>query len=702
MKKNKKTKKAKSSLRNKAVSVVLIGATIISVIAVFISGSFYGYNMFNHYKKLAEQLADTAACEMSAEDIIRYYNEVKEIGPYDEDKYYSDEAYRAEYDKQVNALKDETYQQMLNTLFIFEDQSKNRNDIEYIYVQVLEGNHVTYIFDADHSDEQYQLGTVRPVSNEIAGDKGLEYGIPAFISNSAEDGWLCSCMRPVMDANGKPVALVGVDIAMSKVVNEAIIYLVTLIGIILLTVGILTWIILKGVDKALIQPINALSYAASTFVEEKDKTHHTEQSAISKLNIKTNDEIETLCNSIQQMERDINEYITHLTAVTAEKERIGAELELATKIQADMLPNIFPAFPLRDDFDIYASMTPAKEVGGDFYDFFLIDETHLAMVIADVSGKGVPAALFMMMSKILIQNVAMSGISPAQTLMTVNNLICANNREEMFVTVWLGIIDLESGVLTAANAGHEKPIIKTPNGDFEFYKDRHGFVVGGMEGLKYKDYEIKLEKGSKLFIYTDGVAEATNSADELYGIERTLAALNEAKDSSPKAILESVKNSVDEFVGKAPQFDDLTMLCFEYIGSDADKITIDANLENVSQAIDFVGQNTENLPFSVKVRHMLEIAIDEIVSNVARYAYDGKKGDVTVSCSSDDKGITITVTDSGIPYNPLEKPDPDITLSAEERGIGGYGIFIVKKVMDEITYEYKDNKNILTMKKYFS
>ena len=699
MKKNDNVKRTKS-LRNKSVTVVLIGAAVLSIIAVFISGSFYSYNMFSHYKMLAEQLADTAAYEMSAEDIVRYYDEVKNILPFDEDKYYSDEAYKAEYDKQANALKDEKYQQMLDTLFIFEDQSKGRNDIEYIYVQVLEGDHVTYIFDADHTDEAYQLGTVRPVSTEIAGDKGLEYGIPAFVSNTKEDGWLCSCMRPVLDKDGNPVALVGVDISMSKVVQDGIFYIVTLIVITLLAVGLLILLILKGVDKALVKPINLLSNAARTFVEDKGKKLK-EHSAISKLNIKTNDEIETLSDSIQQMERDINDYITHLTAVTAEKERIGAELELATRIQADMLPNIFPAFPHRKDFDIYASMTPAKEVGGDFYDFFLVDDTHLAMVMADVSGKGVPAALFMMMSKILIQNVTMSGKTPAEALMTVNNLICANNREEMFVTVWLGIVDLESGLLTAANAGHEKPIIKSPDGDFEFFKDKHGFVIGGMEGLKYKDYEIQLEKGSKLFIYTDGVAEATNKNDELFGVERTVDALNKTGNESPEAIINNIKKSVDEFVGDAPQFDDLTMLCFEYIGIDDNEFSFDATVENVSLAIDFVNEKAEKLPFSPKDKHMLDIAVDEIVSNVARYAYEGNDGKATVKFSSDDEGITITVIDSGIPYNPLEKEDPDITLSAEERGIGGYGIFIVKKVMDEITYEYKDNQNIFTMKKNY-
>ena len=696
MKKN-HPKKSKS-LHKKTVSVVLAAAAVLSLLAVTISGAFYGFNTFNHYKLLAEQLADTAAAEMSAEDIVRYYDAIKAVG-YDDEKYNNDEAYRAEYDQKANALKDETYENMLNTLFLFSDRSKGRNDIEYIYVQVIEGDTVTYIFDADHSDEQYQLGTVRPVSDSLKGSDGLENGIPAFISNNPDDGWLCSCMRPIKDDAGKPVALVGVDISMTKVVYEGLTYFLTLIAIILIAVGVLIWIILKGVDKAIVQVINTLSAATRSFVEEKGKTLN-EPSAISRLDIKTGDEIQTLCESIQQMERDINDYIANLTEVTAEKERIGAELGLAKRIQADMLPNIFPAFPHRNDFDVFASMTPAKEVGGDFYDFFLIDETHLGLVMADVSGKGIPAALFMMMSKILIQNAVMSGKSPAEALMTVNNQICANNREEMFVTVWLGIVDLKTGLLTAANAGHEKPIIQLPGGDFEFYKDKHGFVIGGMQNLKYKEYEIQLKKGSKLFVYTDGVAEATNADNELFGVERTLEALNSAKDKNPKAILEAVKESVDAFVGEAPQFDDLTMLCFEYLGL-GEEITLDATIENVETALDFVRQSISKLPLETKIKHHVEVAVDEIVSNVARYAYGKNSGSVSVKVDTDDTGLTITVTDSGVAYNPLEKEDPDITLSAEERGIGGYGIFIVKKVMDDISYEYKDNQNVFKMRKNF-
>ena len=281
---------------------------------------------------------------------------------------------------------------------------------------------------------------------------------------------------------------------------------------------------------------------------------------------RTGDEIEILANTFGKLSDQMEEYLRHILAMTAEKERVGTELALATRIQADMLPNKFPAFPDRQEFHVFASMTPAKEVGGDFYDFFFVDDDRLALVIADVSGKGIPAAMFMMMAKNMIQNQAMAGHSPQEVLGTVNQLICENNKEEMFVTVWFGILDLGSGILTAANAGHEYPIIKTPDGPFEVFKDKHGFVLGTMEGMRYKEYELHLEPGAKLFVYTDGLSEAQNSEEELFGRNRIVQALNSAMDESPEGLLRAVDEAVGEFVGDAEQFDDLTMLCVEYSG----------------------------------------------------------------------------------------------------------------------------------------
>ena len=249
-----------------------------------------------------------------------------------------------------------------------------------------------------------------------------------------------------------------------------------------------------------------------------------------------------------------------------ESSRIETELTMASSIQADMLPNIYPAFPERPEFDIYASMDPAKEVGGDFYDFFLVDDDHLCMVMADVSGKGVPAALFMMASKIILASNAMLGKSPAQILTDANASICSNNREEMFVTVWLGILELSTGKVTAANAGHEYPALRHAGGDFELFKDKHGFVIGGMDGVKYKQYELQLSPGDRLFLYTDGVPEATSSEKELFGTERMLNALNGVKDAEPEDVLEGVRRAVDGFVKDAEQFDDMTMLCVQYKG----------------------------------------------------------------------------------------------------------------------------------------
>ncbi|MBQ1817173.1 MAG: PP2C family protein-serine/threonine phosphatase, partial [Clostridia bacterium] len=244
--------------------------------------------------------------------------------------------------------------------------------------------------------------------------------------------------------------------------------------------------------------------------------------------------------------------------------RIGTELELARRIQNAMLPSKFPAFPERSEFDLHAEMDPAKEVGGDFYDFFLIDDDHLGLVMADVSGKGIPAALFMMISKILIKNAAMAGMSPAAALRAVNERISANNPEQMFVTVWLGILEISTGRLTAANAGHEYPMLCAPGGEFAFYTDKHGFVIGGLQGIKYREYELMLEPGSKLFLYTDGVPEATDNNNLLFGAARMLEALNADPEASPKELLKAMRAAVDDFVGEAEQFDDLTMLCFEY------------------------------------------------------------------------------------------------------------------------------------------
>ena len=283
-----------------------------------------------------------------------------------------------------------------------------------------------------------------------------------------------------------------------------------------------------------------------------------------RIEVKSNDEIALLGDSFNQMTSSLKDYIQNLASVTAERERIGAELNVATNIQASMLPCIFPPFPDREEFDIYASMQPAKEVGGDFYDFFMVDDQHLAVVVADVSGKGVPAALFMAIGKTLIKDHTDPGVDLGDVFTKVNEILCSSNSEELFITAFEGVLDRVTGGFRFVNAGHEIPFLALNGEPFQSYKTRAGFVLAGMEGIRYRSGSMMLKPGDKLFEYTDGVTEATNAENELYGMERLESILGQNTNKSPEELLNAVKADVDAFVGTAPQFDDITMLCLSY------------------------------------------------------------------------------------------------------------------------------------------
>jgi len=330
-----------------------------------------------------------------------------------------------------------------------------------------------------------------------------------------------------------------------------------MILLILVAALMLTGSLILG--KRIVRPLNTITKRISE-IDEEHLEFKMEDS------YRTGDEVEELAESFAAISHKTVEYLDTVQRVTAEKERIGTELALATQIQEAMLPHIVPAFPDRKDFDIIGHMDPAKEVGGDFYDYFLVDDDHLCMLIADVSGKGVPAALFMMASKIILQSMAKQGDSPAEILTKTNGTICSSNEAQMFVTVWIGILELSTGRLTCGSAGHEYPVFKQPGGRYELFKDRHGFVIGGMEGVRYREYSVQLEPGARLFVYTDGVPEATNGEKELFGTTRMIEALNEVPEAGPMEVLKHVRQAVDSFVREAEQFDDLTMLCLEYRG----------------------------------------------------------------------------------------------------------------------------------------
>jgi len=432
--------------------------------------------------------------------------------------------------------------------------------VDSVYLQYVEDG-VTYNI-ADPDEKLFYIGTREEQIDEFA-DYPENMSVPPTYYRSSF-GWLCTAVEPIVDPDtGKAVAAVGVDIDMTEIIRTRYAFLhqcIVFVIILLIAASAAAVIMLR---RTALRPLKKLSEAATAFARE-DRGFTRDD--VIQLDLGGNDEISDLYYEIRSMENRIVDYTENLARVTAERERVNTELSTASRIQESMLPGVFPAFPERDDFDLYASMTPAKEVGGDFYDFFLIDSRHLAVLIADVSDKGIPAALFMMASKILLNYRALLGGSPSEILTSVNTQICKNNKSRMFVTVWLGILDVETGILTCANAGHEYPAVRGQDGVFRLLKNKHGMPVGALARSKYTDYEIRMMPGDAIFVYTDGVPEARSASGEFYGMERMEAALNRIADRDPQGILEGIRRDVDAFTGDARQYDDLTMLCLEYRG----------------------------------------------------------------------------------------------------------------------------------------
>ena len=454
------------------------------------------------------------------------------------------------------------------------DRLCNSFGATFIYViqpDLTDYAHITFIFSTiNHNSTytHYDFGYVRETTND---DYKTKYRLLYEQKSERElvirdKGYIetdphITAMISLKDSKGQVRGILCVQRQMDGMAKARRSYVKRVILTMIILALIVTAIQSVYLNHVLLSPLKKISEEAGRFASEnvtaKEKL---------KDRIKNRDEVGQLAESIDRMEEQIVSYVSDLTTITAEKERISTELDLATRIQDDMLPNSFPAFPERNDFDIYANMDPAREVGGDFYDFFLTDEDHFCMLIADVSGKGIPAALFMMAAKNILSNNALGGKSPAEILEQTNSVICRSNREEMFVTVWIGILEISTGKLKAANAGHEYPAVRHADGMFEMVHDPHGLVIGGMEETRYKEYELMLEPGSSLFLYTDGVTEAADRDGNRFGEDMLLRALNAEPDGTPEEILGTVRKAVDKFVKDAEQFDDLTMLCMKYSG----------------------------------------------------------------------------------------------------------------------------------------
>jgi sigma-B regulation protein RsbU (phosphoserine phosphatase) len=463
-----------------------------------------------------------------------------------------------------SSLYRQTYQDLTNLC--------NKVNARFIYVIQPDETYdnITFVFNAVNDDsgfEPYEIGYVRPTTNddyklkyqllyEGLSDKAYVLRDRGFIETDSH----ITAMIPLKDNLGKVRGILCVQRQMDALTKARFSYMIKMLVVLLSLIIMATFLYDLFLKRYLIKPLRKITKETTRFASSQSK-------AESKLTdkIKSNNEIGQLAASVDKMESETLTYIDNLTRVTAESQRIGTELAVAAGIQQGMLDAVAPD---RDDVSIYATMSPAKEVGGDFYDYFMIDDDHMGIVIADVSGKGVPASLFMAITKMMINDRTMIHKSPAKILEATNERICKNNKLDMFITVWLGILELSTGKILAANAGHEYPAVYRNGKGFELLKDKHGFVVGGMSGVHYKDYELTLKPGEALFLYTDGVPEATSADNELFGVERMVKALNVDPEGTPEEILANVQDAVDKFVDKAPQFDDLTMLCVRYRGSE--------------------------------------------------------------------------------------------------------------------------------------
>ena len=554
--------KTKFPLRAKAILFVLVIALVLSGAAIYISYQVYATTMDNRYRATAMDLAKTAASLADADKVAEYAYQLMEIYCADPMLEPETEQELADYYAAFDSITEDAYYPVLYKTL---DSIKSNNaDVLYLYLFVLDPDTRTgvYLIDIDDSEYACPTGTWDIIyEGNYAVFEDPAIGFPAYISNS-DYGWLCSAGAPVYGSDGSVIAYAMIDVSMDEVMADRESFLENILLIMVASTLVLVLLFVWIINRIVVKPINSLSSAASSFVS--DQKAEGETSAISKLDIRTSDEIQNLAESIKRMELDINQYIDDLESVTAEKERIGAELDIAKHIQASMLPCIFPAFPNRSEFDIYATMDPAKEVGGDFYDFFMVDDRHLAIVMADVSGKGVPAALFMVIGKTLIKDHTTPDRDLGKVFTEVNNLLCEANSEGLFITAFEGVLDLVTGEFKYVNAGHEMPFICKAGGEFAPYKIRAAFVLAGMEDMRYRAGSMMLEPGDKVFQYTDGVTEATNSSNELYGMDRLGTILNKVKEGTPHEILPAVKKNIDEFVAEAPQFDDITMLCLEY------------------------------------------------------------------------------------------------------------------------------------------
>lgn len=556
-------KKNKKSLERMAFYAILFAMLTILVLAIIVEYIMFVFPTMQNYKREMDHEGEFAAAMIDKEYLARFCGQVKDL------YYNTPEEIRAnqsgkEYIDRIIPLVDDNFAdarevlksarehaQMENVFLSFFDEENER------LVMIVDGNVMEKAFlpgqwisslngDVDSLD----------VINRIQNSEWF-----MSVGYGKVSGWTATNYLEIKDENGNFLAYMVMNVRINDLANQVSTFLKIYIPIMIIMLAIVTFFGVKFIRKNLTGPVNRLAEAAREYTSLGKLDVRDDTNVFNKLDINTGNEIEELWETMVDMERDVSRALVQIRDATAREERIATELDLAKNIQLAALPTTYIN---NDKIEIYAQMTPAKEVGGDFYDFFMIDDSHLAMVIADVSGKGVPAALFMMISKTLIKHRALQGGKPSEILKFTNDSLTEDNINDMFVTIWIGILDTDTGTVTASSAGHEYPFYTDLDGEYQMLEDPHGVVCGVLEGLEYEDYTFRIPVDGRIFVYTDGVAEAQNEAEEMYGLERIKSSLNRYKDKNPAELVALVKEDVDAYAGSQEQFDDITMLSLWY------------------------------------------------------------------------------------------------------------------------------------------
>ena len=556
--------KKQISLKTKSFRVILIVSLILILLGSMTGLALYAYGSLHNYKSESRHLINYTLSLEDQEYLEKKFSQTREVYENMPDEVRADpksesfvEACLPLLDKEFFAARDilvkcreETEQK--NVAFVFTDPSHSA---------------LVYVIDGD--EEAWAFLPGQWIKADLDTIKDIEKSTWRLtITHEDEYGWVGTDYAAIYDTKGKQIGYAIMDLDLNYFIGRISGFLAVLLPAAAILVLFLAFLSSGLLRKHIISHLTSMADAAREYTA-LDKVNQPDDApfVFEGLDINTSDELEALWHSMSEMEADFRDSMIRLRSVTAEQERMGAELSIATAIQEGTLPKLSPAFPERNEFDIYASMIPAKEVGGDLYDFFMIDDDHLAMVIADVSGKGVSAALFMVIAKTLIQNQAeLGGQDPADVLSHVNAKLMRINKASMFVTTWMAILTISTGELIYVDAGHEYPAIRRNGGSFELIDDVRGLPVAVSGKTKFISDTFVLHPGDTLYVYTDGVPDASNKAGEMFGRERMLEALNEEPDAAPEILDRNVKAKLASFVKDAPQFDDITMLTFRYNG----------------------------------------------------------------------------------------------------------------------------------------